>query len=375
MPKEDSTVPKSGEEGESLDPSRVKLTHFTHGLGCACKLRPQALERVLSSLPPQFHNPNVLIGTETGDDAAVYKINEETALVSTLDFFTPIVDSPYHFGVIAAANSLSDVYAMGGQPLFALNIVGFPSNRLPLEVLTQILRGAQDKATEAGVSIVGGHTIDDLEPKYGMAVTGVVHPQKALSNRGGRPGDVLVLTKPIGTGIITTAIRRGVASKETEDRVIRVMSTLNKKAMEATHSLPSGSVHACTDVTGFGLLGHLRGMLSDDLDALIHSNRVPILPEAREFCAQDIVPGGTKNNQLFLEPHVRWDPSVTEVEKLLLCDAQTSGGILLALQPECLDPYLANCKALGLLDSDVAVIGSLQGNGSRTIRVLPRGST
>eukprot|EP01102_Stenamoeba_stenopodia_P022981 TRINITY_DN9779_c0_g1_i1.p1 TRINITY_DN9779_c0_g1~~TRINITY_DN9779_c0_g1_i1.p1 ORF type:complete len:417 (-),score=92.05 TRINITY_DN9779_c0_g1_i1:76-1326(-) len=357
------------------DISKIKLTHYTQGLGCACKLRPQALEKILSKLPLQSIDPKVLVGPETGDDAAVYLINDETAIVSTLDFFTPIVDSPFHFGAIAAANAMSDVYAMGGKPLFGLNIVGFPSNRLPLEVLNQILAGAQSKASEAGITIIGGHTIDDLEPKYGMAVTGVVHPAKLLRNRGCRPGDVLVLTKPIGTGIITTAIRRGVASEELTSRVIKVMSTLNNKAAEQLSLLPASSVHACTDVTGFGLLGHLKGMIAPtnqkeevSVDAVITASAVPLLEEARSFCLSDIVPGGTKNNHAFLEKHVKWNESIPLVDQYLLCDAQTSGGLLVSIAADQGDEYVKALRSIGL--DEVSIIGKVvQGQG--LIHVVP----
>ncbi|MEE4176153.1 MAG: selenide, water dikinase SelD, partial [Bacteroides sp.] len=186
----------------------IQLTHFTHGLGCACKIRPQYLEKVLQDMP-QILDPRVLVGTSTSDDAAVYKITDDIAIVQTVDFFTPIVDDPYAFGAIAAANALSDIYAMGARPLFALNIVGFPSNRLPMQVLKDILKGASDKATEAGIPILGGHTVEDNEPKFGMVVTGQVHPKRILTNSGAKPGDVLILTKPIGTGIISTAVKRG----------------------------------------------------------------------------------------------------------------------------------------------------------------------
>ncbi len=195
-----------------METNEIKLTDFTHGLGCACKIRPQYLEQILKDLPLSI-DENVIVGTGTSDDAAVYRINKSTAIVQTVDFFTPIVDDPYYFGAIAAANSLSDIYAMGAKPLFALNIVGFPDNRLPIYVLKEILKGASDKAAEAGISILGGHTVEDIEPKFGMAITGMVHPDKVLTNATAKPGDVLILTKPIGTGIISTAVKRGIVKK------------------------------------------------------------------------------------------------------------------------------------------------------------------
>jgi cysteine desulfurase NifS/selenium donor protein len=312
----------------STDLSDIKLTHFTHGLGCACKLRPQALERILKDLPVP-EDAKVLVGSNTADDAAVYQIDEKTAIVQTVDFFTPIVDDPYHFGAIAAANAFSDVYAMGGKPLFALNIVAFPSNRLPEEVLKQILQGAQDKAKEAGVSIIGGHTIDDTEPKYGMAVTGLVSPQRVLTNANAQPGDAIILTKPIGIGIISTAIKRGLAEQKTIDDTIALMSTLNRTAAEVMEKYP---VNACTDVTGFGLLGHLYEMAAaSKLSVEVFVKQVPVLAEAREFAAANVIPGGTQNNLEYISPHVQWEEGISDIDKILLCDAQTSGGLLIAL--------------------------------------------
>ncbi len=222
--------------------AKIKLTQYTHGLGCACKLRPQALEEILQSLPVNFH-PDILVGNEKSDDAAVYRINENQAIVQTVDFFTPIVDDPYEFGAIAAANSLSDIYAMGATPLFALNIVGFPSNRLPMEVLKQILKGASDKAAEAGIQIIGGHTVDDPEPKFGLAVTGIIHPDKIIKNSGAQPGDVLVLTKPLGTGILATAMKRGILDQQFSNLTIQQMLMLNKRAAEVMQSISGQRLH------------------------------------------------------------------------------------------------------------------------------------
>lgn len=306
----------------------VKLTHFTHGLGCACKLRPQALEKILQQLPPST-DPNVLVGTATSDDAAVYRLGEQTAIVQTVDFFTPIVDDPYQFGAIAAANSLSDIYAMGARPLFALNIVAFPSSRLPMEVLRQILRGAQDKAAEAGISIIGGHTIDDSEPKFGLAVSGIVDPRRIWTNAAARPGDALILTKPLGTGIIATAMKRGLAEAETARLAIRTMSELNRAAAE---TLSRFTVHACTDVTGFGLLGHLLEMArGSGVSAVVQASAIPLIAGARELAAAGVAPGGTLNNLDFVSPHARWSEALAHTDKILLCDAQTSGGLLVSV--------------------------------------------
>lgn len=306
----------------------IKLTHFTHGLGCACKLRPQDLEEVLKNMP-SVTDKQVLVGTDTSDDATVYQINDQQAIVQTLDFFTPIVDDPHDFGAIAAANALSDVYAMGAKPLFALNIVGFPDKRLPMKVLQDILSGAQSVAAEAGIPVLGGHTVEDTEPKYGMVVTGMVHPEKVIRNTGARSGDVLVLTKPLGTGILSTATKRGLASKETVTVLTKTMKTLNKVPAEV---MMEYDVHACTDVTGFGLLGHLKEMIHNgETGAELDKNSIPFLPDAVKFARAGIVPGGTKNNLDFVASGVMWPETIPEYEKHLLCDAQTSGGLLMAV--------------------------------------------
>ena len=346
----------------------IKLTHFTHGLGCACKLRPQMLEKILAGLPA-VADKNILVGTETSDDAAVYRLDDRTAIVATVDFFTPVVDDPYDFGAIAAANALSDVYAMGGKPLFALNIVGFPSNRLPGEVLERILKGAQDKAREAGVSIVGGHTVDDTEPKYGLAVTGIIDPHKILTNANAQPGDALILTKPIGVGILTTALKRGLLEPETADKIIAVMATLNRAAAEAMVGLP---VNACTDVTGFGLLGHLKEMAKGSgVDIRIYADLVPTLKEAWEFAAGDVVPGGTLNNFEYVADAVEWDSAISRTARLILCDAQTSGGLLIAIPARHAQEMLSKLHARGV--SDAALIGEVVGKGTGRIGVVKSG--
>lgn len=308
--------------------SDVKLTRYTHGLGCACKLRPQLLEEVLKKLPlPQ--DANILVGTDTSDDAAVYRINEQLAIVQTVDFFTPIVDDPFHFGAIAAANSLSDIYAMGGKPLFGLNVVGFPGNRLPMAVLEQILKGAESKAKEAGISIIGGHTVDDTEPKFGLAVTGIISPDNIVSNGTARPGDALILTKPLGTGILSTALKRGLLDPEQSRLLIETMSALNREAAEAMQEI---GVNACTDITGFGLLGHLLEMLeASRLSAEIELAAVPFLPGVVELATGGVVPGGTRDNEAYTRNRVRYAAHISEIMRLMLNDAQTSGGLLMAV--------------------------------------------
>lgn len=354
----------TGEENNAQSGSEVKLTQFTHGLGCACKLRPQLLEEVLRSLPKPSDD-RILVGSDTSDDAAVYRISDDIAIVQTVDFFSPIVDDPYQFGAIAAANSLSDIYAMGAMPLFALSVVGFPSNRLPADVLHRILRGAHDKAAEAGIAVIGGHTVDDTEPKYGLAVTGTVHPHRVLTNRGARPGDALVLTKPIGTGILSTALKQGLLDTETTERLISVMAALNAPAAEAMRTV---DVHACTDITGFGLLGHLLEMLrASRSSADIIFGRVPILAKAFDHATSGLIPGGTRDNAAFTSSSVDYDDDLSEVRRLLLNDAQTSGGLLIALSSDDADRLIADLHDRGI--TEAAVIGVVEGGEPTQVHV------
>jgi selenide,water dikinase len=273
----------------------------------------------------------VLVGFSTADDAGVVRLREDLAIVQTVDFFTPIVDDPYDFGRIAAANALSDVYAMGGEPVSALNLVAFPLDRLGAEVLGEILRGGQDVATAAGCAIVGGHSIDDPEPKYGLAVTGAVHPAEVLTNAGGRAGDVLVLTKPLGTGILTTALKRDALLETGLSEAVRSMTTLNDGAARAAAAV---GVSAATDITGFGLLGHLGHMVAASrVGAEIALDSLPLLDHARNLAARGIVPGGTNRN-LQAAASVEWEDEISPVDRILCVDAQTSGGLLLAVPPE-----------------------------------------
>ncbi|MCK4678465.1 MAG: selenide, water dikinase SelD [Bacteroidales bacterium] len=347
-----------------LAEDEVKLTHFTHGMGCACKLRPQDLEAVLKEIP--FSNdPRILVGTDTSDDAAVFRIDDDKAIVQTVDFFTPVVDDPYHFGAIAAANSLSDIYAMGADPLFALNIVGFPIKRLSHDVLRKILKGAQDKVAEAGIPILGGHTIEDNEPKFGLVVSGIIHPDKIIKNSGAQSGDMIILTKPIGTGIISTGIKNGMASKKLQERVISIMSELNRKAVEIAKNFV---LHACTDVTGFGLLGHLKEVTEGSgLDAEIFLNKVPLIEQVRELATANMIPGGSINNLDYVNKKLIWGKSITRLDKLILCDAQTSGGLLLIVPAETANDLLSRLKADGI--KDAAIIGKFLDRGEGMISV------
>ncbi len=295
----------------------------------------------------------MLVGTSTADDAAVYRVSDELAIIQTVDFFTPIVDDPFAFGAIAAANSLSDVYAMGGRPVMALNVVGFPSNNeeVPLSVLGEIMKGGAAKALEAGIYILGGHTVDDKEPKYGLSVTGFVHPDRIWRNVGGKPGDKLILTKPIGTGIISTAVRKGKASEWVEHSVRDWMATLNRAAGEAAQEV---GVNACTDITGFGLLGHLREMLGDGtVGARIAVAAVPVIEGTRELMDEGFVPGGTRRNLRSLEGHIRFDEAVAERDQLLLADAQTSGGLLFAVASEKAEELQSGLRCAGVASAPI----------------------
>jgi selenide,water dikinase len=341
----------------------IRLTKSAKRAGCAAKHPPGYLFPLLGRLPA-ITDPNVIIGSATADDAAVVRIDHERALVLTTDFFTPIVDDPYDFGAIAAANALSDVYAMGAVPLTALNLVGFPEE-LDASVLAEILRGGAEKAKEAGIDIVGGHTIKTDEPIYGLAVTGMVHPDRVVSNAGGRAGDALVLTKPLGLGIVTTAAKQDVDKASAIGEAIRLMATLNRAAAEAMATVP---VHACTDVTGFGLLGHLRNVArASGLSATVRLDRVPVLDAAWEYVREGIAPGGTHANWRFLADWVDYDADIDKPSQLVVCDAQTSGGLLIAVAPAHVEALLAALVARGT--PCAAVIGSLAAGPPGRIRV------
>lgn len=283
---------------------------------------------------PVITDPNVLVGLSTSDDAAVYRVSDELAIVLTVDFFTPVVDDAYEFGRIAVTNALSDIYAMGARPVLALNLVAYPGKTRPLDKLEEILRGGTDQAAAAGVSIAGGHSIDDPEPKYGMCVMGVVNPNQVLTNSGAKVGDKLFLTKPIGTGIITTAIKHGTASSEVTAEAIRVMTALNGPASETALEV---GVNACTDVTGFGLLGHLREMTcASGVGAKVKFNDVPLIDGVEELLALDEAPGGTYSNRDFLNSQnaVIWSEELSEENQLALCDAQTAGALLISVSAD-----------------------------------------
>lgn len=299
------------------------------------------------------------MGFETSDDAGVYRLSDDLALVQTVDFFTPVVDDPYLYGQIAAANALSDVYAMGGKPVTALNILAVPIDEMPEDVLLAILRGGASKAEEAGVAIVGGHTVDDAEPKYGMAVTGTIHPDHILRNKGALPGDRLVLTKPLGSGILTTAAKKDVIPPEQLQEAAMWMSTLNRAAAEAVLEV---GVHACTDITGFGLLGHLLEMTqASGVGALLRFDSIPLMGGVLELAKEGVVPGGTKTNLKYLKPHLRVIPGLGEPELWVLADAQTSGGLLIALTPAKVDFLLQTLRQHGAQGWEIGEITAEHG--------------
>jgi selenide, water dikinase len=305
------------------------LTSLSHGAGCGCKLSAADLRPIVARLPRPL-DPRVLVGTENADDAGVVRLTDDLALVQTVDFFTPIVDDPYAFGRIAATNALSDIYAMGGLPVSALNLVAYPLETLGPEILGEILRGGGDAVAAAGASIVGGHSIDDPEPKYGLAVTGTVHPDAVFTNGNGAPGDVLVLTKPLGAGAVATAIKRGLADAALVERAIEVMTTLNDRGAAAARD---AGAHALTDVTGFGLLGHLHELAeASGLAAEVDAAAVPAIDGVLELLAgEEALAGGSKRNRADAERFTTWAGDVAEPRRRLVCDAMTSGGLLAAI--------------------------------------------
>jgi selenide,water dikinase len=307
---------------------------------------------VLRHLPP-ITDPRVLVGHATADDAAVYQLSDELALVQTVDVFPAVVDDPYDFGQVAAANALSDIYAMGATPLTALAIIGFPVAELPLAVMGEILVGGTAKAAEAGIAVIGGHSLEDKEPKYGLAVTGTVHPARIIRNSTARPGDLLVLTKPLGSGLLVTAAKRGLLPAEALRRVIAVMSTLNRAASEA---MVAAGASAATDITGYGLLGHLGELTAaSGVGARLQLEAIPVLPEVWEYAAQDLFPGGTRANHRHMAARVTYAPALTPAQQLVLCDAQTSGGLLIAIPPDRLERLLTE---LGAREVAAALIGA-----------------
>ncbi|MEW6582340.1 MAG: selenide, water dikinase SelD, partial [Actinomycetota bacterium] len=323
----------------------VPLTHMAHGAGCGCKLSPALLSRALAALPPLDGMRDVLVGHDRMDDAAVVRVADDLAVVATVDFFTPIVDDPETFGRIAATNAVSDVYAMGGAPLVALAVAAFPKDG-DMEVLAGIFRGGAAVAAEHGCPVLGGHTIDDAEPKYGLAVVGTVHPDRLVTNAAGRPGDVLVLTKPLGVGIAAASRKAGADPPGLHDAAVATMLASNRAAAEAA---AEAGVRCGTDVTGFGLLGHLRELVAaSGVGAVIRIDRVPVLDGALQALAAGHAPGGLRRNRDFAGEHVDFDPRVAEDARAILFDPQTSGGLLLAVPADRLDALAAALAARGV---------------------------
>jgi selenide,water dikinase len=336
----------------------VRLTQFARCAGCAAKMGPGDLKQVLAPLPRR-PDLRILVGRETFDDAGVYKLSDDVALVQTLDFFAPIVDDPYDFGRVAATNALSDVFAMGGEPITAMNIVGFPVGQLALEVLTEVLRGGQDAVHEAGAHIVGGHTITDEEMKYGLSVTGIVHPDRILTNAGARAGEVLVLTKALGTGILATAAKRGLLGADECAALVKSMTTLNAIASRAAVAL---GLSCATDVTGFGLLGHASHVArASGVTLRIDSARVPLLPGTRESLADRAGTAGAVRNATYLESLVDYGRTSDDLRAILV-DPQTSGGLLVALPSALVGDYLSRV-------TDAVVIGDVLPSGPQAIVV------
>lgn len=343
----------------------VRLTQLSGTAGCAAKIGPGTLAGILESLP-KFEDPNLMVGIETSDDGAIYRVNDEVALIQTLDFFTPVVDDPYTFGQVAAANALSDIYAMGGEPKVALNIVAWPNCVNP-RFLGEILRGGADKVKEAGAVLAGGHSIQDQEPKYGLSVTGFVHPDKIFKNSGAKPGDVLILTKPLGTGIVNTAVKADMASERAKEEVIRVMTTLNQKAKRVIEHYP---VHACTDVTGFGLAGHSVEMAEGSHVTLeIFMGQVPVQEEALEYARMGLVPAGMYRNRSFTEERIELG-EVEEARMDLFFDPQTSGGLLISVSSDDGEDILRGLKEAGI-GTSFAMIGRVTEPGEKKVRLLP----
>ena len=341
----------------------IKLTKLASCAGCGAKVGGGVLAQLLEGL--QVHkDPKLLVGFEKSDDASVYQISEELALVQTLDFFPPIADDPYTFGQIAAANALSDVYAMGGEPKLAQNIMCIPED-MPKEAVHELLRGGYDKIYEAGALITGGHSILDPEPKYGLAVTGFVHPQKMLTNSAARAGDRLILTKPLGIGVLTTAGKRGLCSEETMEKACRQMAFLNKTARDC---MVKYRVHSCTDVTGFGLLGHSYEMAQgSDVAIELHTESICFLPEAVELGKQDCFPGGTERNKHYCSKAV--DPgTVSDLTQNLLYDPETSGGLLMAVAPEDAEALLAELTPVVPCAQEIGVVKPWEGGARILLR-------
>ncbi|MCX7155533.1 MAG: selenide, water dikinase SelD [Rhodocyclales bacterium] len=339
-----------------LPASPIRLTSFSHGGGCGCKVAPGVLSEILRGARGWPVPKELIVGIETADDAAVYRLNDEQALIATTDFFMPIVDDPYDFGRIAATNAISDVYAMGGTPIMALALVGMPIDKLPLEVIGKILEGGESVCAAAGIPIAGGHTIDSVEPIYGLVVMGLVHPDRVKTNAGARSGDVLILGKPLGVGVLSAALKKGALDAAGYDAMIASTTKLNTPGRRLAHF---GGVHALTDVTGFGLLGHLLEVCRGaKLSAFLDMGRIPLLAEVEQLATAGYITGASARNWMAYGEDVALDAAITPMQRALLTDPQTSGGLLVACQPAAIDEVLEVFRAEGF--AEAAVIGRLE---------------
>ena len=334
----------------------IKLTSYSSGAGWACKINPKDLGEILKKLDQtNLELGQNIVGYESSDDCSIYPIDNDNLLIQSVDFFTPIVDNPYNFGQIAAANSLSDIYAMGGKPIFALNITCFPTDDLPLEVLHEILKGGNDIAKQAGIPILGGHSIKDKEPKYGLVVSGIVNKKQLVKNNNAQIDDNLILTKPIGTGILSTAIKKDLTTNADIKNIIDVMIDLNSKGCNAINKT---KVNACTDVTGYGLLGHLKEMCeSSKVTANINFEKIPLIENMINFAKKDIIPGGTKRNFEYLNRFINFKSEMPMFKKLIMCDAQTSGGLLISVSKQNTDLLIEELKKQQCLAT--SIIGNI----------------
>jgi selenide, water dikinase len=340
---------------------QVRLTQFSHGGGCGCKIAPGVLEKILAKTAPGMVPKELLVGIETSDDAAVYKINDRQAIVATTDFFMPIVDDPFDFGAIAATNAISDVYAMGGQPLFALALVGMPVNQLPLEVIRRILEGGESVCARARIPIAGGHTIDSVEPIYGLVAIGLVDPKNVKRNAGAKPGDKLVLGKPLGVGIYSAALKKGRLDEAGYRAMIESTTKLNTPG---TLLGTMSDVHALTDVTGFGLLGHLLEIAKGSgVSAQVRWSSLPLLPNALELAQEGIMTGASARNWTGYGDRVSLASSMGEGHKAVLTDPQTSGGLLVACAPDACDEVISVFRAEGF--ADAAIVGEIEAGEAR----------
>lgn len=329
----------------------IRLTQYSHGAGCGCKISPKVLETILHSEQAKFHDPNLLVGNETKDDAAVYDLGNGTGIISTTDFFMPIVDNPYDFGRIAATNAISDIFAMGGKPIMAIAILGWPISKLAPEIAREVIEGGRAACQEAGISLAGGHSIDAPEPIFGLAVTGVVPVSKVKKNSEAKAGCQLFLTKPLGIGVLTTAEKKGLLKPEHQGLATEIMCCMNKAGADFSDI---EGVTAMTDVTGFGLLGHLSEICDGSgVQATIHFSQVPRLPEVESYIEQGCVPGGTGRN---FESYGHLIGEITEMQRKLLCDPQTSGGLLLAVLPEAVEQVK---EVAARFDIELTSIGEL----------------